>query len=191
LRAEELELTGVVLFSPQIHRDARGYFVETYRQSAYAKWDVGAHFVQDNHSHSMRGVIRGLHYQIDKPQGKLVRVSRGSVFDVAVDVRRGSPQFGRWLGVVLDDASHHQLYIPPGFAHGFCVMSESADVVYKCTEYFDPQRERGLLWNDPDIGIDWPLANTPVLSEKDQKHPRLSEAVLPLWEEARPDRHSA
>ena len=179
LRIEALELPGLLLFSPQVHRDDRGYFLETYRQNVYEQSGLTTRFVQDNHSRSVRGAVRGLHYQLLKPQGKLVRAARGSVFDVAVDVRRGSPQFGRWVGVVLDDVSHRQLYIPPGFAHGFCVMSESADVIYKCTEYFDASSERGVLWDDPDIGIEWPLACAPIVSEKDRGNPRLGDAELP------------
>lgn len=168
-------LAGLLHIEPKVFGDARGFFVETYREQRLMEFGVPA-FVQDNHSRSMRGVLRGLHYQLQQPQGKLVMVARGAVFDVAVDIRRGSPTFGQWYGAVLSDENHHQLYIPPGFAHGFCVLSEDADFLYKCTDYYAPQGERAIAWNDPDIGIDWPLAE-PRLSDKDSRAPRLRDLL--------------
>jgi len=169
-------LAGVLHIEPKVFGDARGFFVETYREQHFMEFGVPA-FVQDNHSRSMHGVLRGLHYQLRQPQGKLVMVARGAVFDVAVDIRKGSPTFGQWYGAVLSDENHHQLFIPPGFAHGFCVLSADADFLYKCTDYYAPQSERAIIWNDPDIGIDWPLPE-PRLSAKDSRAPRLRD-VLP------------
>lgn len=166
-------LPGVLLLEPKVFGDARGFFLEIWQAERYRAAGMPAPFVQDNHSRSRRGVLRGLHYQLVQPQGKLVWVTRGAVFDVAVDVRRGSPQFGRWFGCVLDDENHRQLYIPPGFAHGFCVLSEEADFFYKCTDYYHPQSERGIAWDDPDIGIEWPLREV-SLSGKDQQNRRLN-----------------
>ncbi|HXH03637.1 MAG TPA: dTDP-4-dehydrorhamnose 3,5-epimerase [Candidatus Competibacteraceae bacterium] len=179
----ETELPGVLLLEPRVFGDQRGFFLETYRHNLLREAGV-PDFVQDNHSRSRRGVLRGLHYQLVQPQGKLVRVARGRVFDVAVDVRRGSPSFGRWVGVELDDLAHRQLYIPPGFAHGFVVLSEEADFIYKCTDYYHPQSERGVAWNDPDIGIAWPLTEV-SLSDKDARNPRLHALAptdLPAYE---------
>jgi dTDP-4-dehydrorhamnose 3,5-epimerase len=173
------DLPDVLLLEPKVFGDERGFFLETYRADALHELGIRERFVQDNHSRSQRGVLRGLHYQLEHAQGKLVRAARGRVFDVAVDVRRGSPSFGRWTGHVLDDALHHQLYIPPGFAHGFCVLSEEADFVYKCTDYYHPQSEYGIAWDDPDIGISWPLQEV-LLSARDRRNPRLAEqAQLP------------
>ncbi|MCP5420426.1 MAG: dTDP-4-dehydrorhamnose 3,5-epimerase [Gammaproteobacteria bacterium] len=178
-------LPGVVIVEPRVFGDQRGFFLESYHQDRYTQSGISGHFVQDNHSRSRQGVLRGLHYQLQHPQGKLVGVLRGQVFDVAVDIRRGSPTFGRWEGVMLDDENHRQLYIPPGYAHGFCVLSEIADFVYKCTDYYHPEAEYGIAWNDPAIGIEWP--DRPfVLSEKDARLPRLSEQPpdkLPLYGE--------
>ena len=177
------ELPGVLLIEPNVFGDQRGFFMETYHQARYRETGIPEHFVQDNQSRSRRGVLRGLHYQLVQPQGKLVWVARGQVFDVAVDIRRGSPTFGRWAGAVLDDNNHHQFYIPPGFAHGFCVLSEEADFFYKCTDYYHPQSEQGILWNDPAIGIDWPIQE-PLLSAKDLRLPLLAGQVpekLPLY----------
>ena len=175
MKVTETPLPGVLLLEPPVFGDARGFFVETFREEALAQALPGVRFVQDNQSRSQRGVLRGLHYQLQQPQGKLVRVSRGEVFDVAVDVRVGSPHFGRWFGAVLDDVSHRQMYIPPGFAHGFLVLGEVADFVYKCTDYYHPASEQGIAWDDPELGIDWPLAGlTPQLSAKDLALPRLS-----------------
>jgi dTDP-4-dehydrorhamnose 3,5-epimerase len=171
----ETGLPGVVVFEPEVFGDVRGFFVETFREEWLKQADISTGFVQDNQSRSRKGVLRGLHYQLQHTQGKLVRVSRGAVFDVAVDVRRGSPHFGRWEGVVLDDISHRQLYVPPGFAHGFCVLSEEADFNYKCTDYWHPQSENGILWNDPAVGIRWPdIGQDWVMSDKDRQLPTLA-----------------
>ena len=158
----------VLIVEPKVHGDARGFFFESYNERAFRDaTGVNPVFVQDNHSRSAKGVLRGLHYQVRQPQGKLVRVVRGCAFDVAVDVRKGSPTFGRWVGVELSEENHRQLWIPEGFAHGFLVTSESADFVYKATDYYAPQHERCIAWNDPQIGIDWPLQGQPDLSAKD------------------------
>lgn len=170
------QLPGVVLIEPQVFEDARGFFVETYRKSLFAEAGIATEFVQDNHSRSCFGTLRGLHYQIEHPQGKLVRIISGEVFDVAVDLRRGSPTFGRWTAAQLSEANRHQLYVPPGFAHGFYVLSETAECIYKCTDYYYPQHERTLLWNDPALGIPWPT-DEPLLSEKDQRGVPLSAAL--------------
>lgn len=171
MKITETTLPGVLLIEPKVFGDARGFFIETFRDTCLRDAGVDVTFVQDNQSRSSRGVLRGLHYQLVQPQGKLVRVSAGAVFDVAVDVRVGSPHFGHWFGAVLDDVSHRQLYVPPGFAHGFLVLSETADFVYKCSDYYHPASEQGILWNDPDIGIVWPLAHlAPLLSAKDLAH---------------------
>ena len=167
----------VLLLVPQVHGDARGFFVETARQSVLQEAGI-PELVQHNQSRSRRGVLRGLHYQLVNPQGKLVRCARGQVFDVAVDVRRGSPTFGQSVGVLLDDVAHHQLWVPPGFAHGFLVLSEVADFCYLCSEYYHPQSEQGIAWNDPALRIAWPALaeNTAIqLSAKDQDNPRLAE----------------
>jgi dTDP-4-dehydrorhamnose 3,5-epimerase len=173
-------LDGVILVEPDVHGDTRGYFLETWHARRYAEGGIAVDFVQDNASRSVRGTLRGLHYQEPDAQGKLVRVAVGAVFDVAVDVRRGSPGFGRWYGVELSSENHRQLWVPPGFAHGFCVLSEYADFVYKCTAYYSPTSERALRWDDPDIGIEWPIRD-PILSAKDRAAPRLRDAaVLPV-----------
>lgn len=165
-------LPGVLLFELDRYGDERGFFVETYRADIFRKSGLDLCFVQDNHSRSSRGVLRGLHYQLVQPQGKLVRVARGAVFDVAVDVRSGSPTFGEWYGTTLDDCNMRMMYIPPGFAHGFVVLTEFADFIYKCTDYYHPQSEHGILWNDPDIGIKWPVSDV-NLSGKDADNPLL------------------
>ncbi|MGQ0501993.1 MAG: dTDP-4-dehydrorhamnose 3,5-epimerase [Panacagrimonas sp.] len=176
MKITESPLPGVFVLEPKAFGDARGFFVETFRESLLAEHGVASHFVQDNHSRSRRGILRGLHYQLVQPQGKLVRVTRGRVFDVAVDIRRGSPNFGQWFGLELDDVSHRMLYVPPKFAHGFLVLSDEADFVYKCTDYYHPASERGVLWNDPGIGIQWPDAGvTPLLSGKDAVLPGLAD----------------
>jgi len=173
------ELPGVLLVEPKVHGDARGFFFEAYHQRRYADAGIPGPFVQDNVSRSTRGILRGLHYQHPRGQGKLVWVLAGSVFDVAVDVRRGSPTFGKWVGVELSDQNRRQLWIPAGFAHGFCVTSESADFAYKCTDFYAPEHEQTILWNDPRIGIRWPLEQ-PRLSAKDAAGKRLGEqTVLP------------
>lgn len=178
------DLPGVVLIEPAVYRDQRGFFLETYHAGKYRAAGVEGIFVQDNQSHSVRGTVRGLHAQRHRPQGKLVRVLRGEIFDVAVDIRRSSPSFRRWVGVRLSAESFLQIYIPPGFAHGFCVLSETAEVEYKCTELYDPADEFGILWNDPELDITWPVRE-PILSEKDRTAPRLAELtdVLPVFRE--------
>lgn len=171
----QTELAGVVVVEPQVFADERGFFMETYHRPKFAAAGIDLEFVQDNHSQSRRGVLRGLHYQLAQPQGKLVRVVRGSVFDVAVDLRRSSPTFARWVGYELSESNRRQLYVPPGFAHGFCVTSDVAEVIYKCTEVYTPQDERTVLWNDPALGIKWPIAN-PTVSAKDERGVALSQA---------------
>jgi len=162
-------LPDVVILEPRVFPDERGFFLESWNARDFvAATGIAATFVQDNHSRSQRGVLRGLHYQIVQPQGKLVRVARGSVFDVAVDLRKSSATFGRWVGAELSESNHRQLWVPPGFAHGFLVLSESADFIYKTTDYYAPQHERCLIWNDPEVGIDWPLAGEPLLAGKDR-----------------------
>lgn len=167
-------LRGVILVEPDVHRDARGFFLETYHAGKYKEGGIDAVFVQDNHSRSGRHTLRGLHAQWRRPQGKLVRTLQGEIFDVAVDVRTGSPTFGKWFGARLTSENHHQLWVPAGFIHGFCVLSETAEVEYKCTDLYDPGGELGVLWNDPAIGIEWPVAQ-PILSPKDAAAPRLAE----------------
>jgi len=172
---------GPVLIEPAVHGDARGFFVETYRASALAERGIVHDWVQDNHSRSARGVLRGLHYQLQQPQGKLVRVVGGEVFDVAVDVRRSSPTFKKWVGVRLSDENKRMLWIPPGFAHGFLVLSERADFLYKTTAYYHQPGDRALLWNDPALGVQWPLeeiGGSPSLSAKDQAAAPLDKAEL-------------
>lgn len=164
----------VLLVEPAVFNDSRGFFKEMFHAEKYRAHGLPGVFVQDNHSRSSRGVLRGLHYQLKQPQGKLVSVLAGEVFDVAMDVRKGSPRFGQWVGVILSGENHHQLYIPPGFAHGFCVISEYADFFYKCTDFYAPGDEYGILWNDPDLGIKWPQMNY-LLSESDRALPRLSD----------------
>ncbi|MBE2257957.1 MAG: dTDP-4-dehydrorhamnose 3,5-epimerase [Candidatus Accumulibacter sp.] len=161
-------LPDVLIVEPKVFGDARGFFLESWNRKGFADLGLAADFVQDNHSRSRRGVLRGLHYQLQQPQGKLVRVTSGAVFDVAVDLRRSSPKFGCWEGVELSDANQRMLWIPPGFAHGFLVLSETADFLYKTTEYYAPEHERCILWNDPEVGVDWPLDGEPALSAKDQ-----------------------
>lgn len=162
-------IPDVVLIRPRVFADARGYFLESWEERKFAAAGIDAHFVQDNHSHSARGVLRGLHYQVSQPQGKLVRVVRGAAFDVAVDLRRSSPSFGRWISTELSESNHHMLWVPPGFAHGFLALTEAVDFLYRCTDFYAPALERTILWNDPDLGVDWPLDRTgaPVLSAKD------------------------
>lgn len=175
---ENTELAGVVVCTPDVFRDGRGFFLETYHAQRYADGGVRAVFVQDNRSRSSKNVLRGLHYQLHRPQAKLLSCTRGTVFDVAVDIRRGSPSFGKWTGVVLSEDNFKQIYIPAGFAHGFCVLSETAEIAYKCSEFYDPRDDRGIRWNDPDIAVSWPVAD-PVLSRKDTLHPFLRDAELP------------
>lgn len=169
------DLPEVLIIEPKVHGDNRGFFYESFQAARYAEAGVAGTFVQDNVSRSVKGTLRGLHFQEPKPQGKLVQVLRGRVFDVAVDVRRGSPRFGRWVGLELSESVFRQLWIPPGFAHGFCVLSDSADFFYKCTEIYSQQTERGIAWNDPTIGVRWPL-DEPILSGKDRAAPLLEQA---------------
>jgi dTDP-4-dehydrorhamnose 3,5-epimerase len=163
------ELPGVMLVEPQVFGDHRGFFMESWHKTKFADGGIDVRFVQDNHSRSARGILRGLHIQLKHTQGKLVRVTAGEIFDVAVDLRKDSPQFGQWVGRVLSDSNRHQLWVPPGFGHGFCVLSESADVIYKCTDFYAPEHELTLAWDDPTVGIRWPLVAgaAPVLSGKD------------------------
>ena len=173
----ETSIPDVLLLEPTVHGDARGYFMETFRESWLHEYGIDLNFVQDNQSCSSQGTLRGLHYQLKKPQGKLVRVASGEVFDVAVDMREGSATFGRWAGDILSAQNKRQLWVPPGFAHGFYVLSESAELYYKCTDYYFPEHEQNLLWNDPDVGIEWPLLNgSPLLSGKDCAGLLLAEA---------------
>lgn len=174
MNVEPTPLPGVLLLHPQVFGDERGYFKETWNRRRFQEAGLDLDFVQDNLSFSAKGILRGLHFQYPNPQGKLVQVLLGEVFDVAVDVRRGSPYFGRWFGTVLSAGNHLQMYIPQGFAHGFCVLSESALFAYKCTEFYDPSAEFSLRWDDSDLGIDWPI-RTPRLSSKDENALRLSE----------------
>lgn len=174
MRFVPTELPGVVLIEPDVHRDGRGFFLETFHARRYDAAGIPGPFVQDNHSHSTRGTLRGLHAQLRRPQGKLVRAVAGQMFDVAVDIRRGSPTFGRWVGVTLSGGNYQQLYIPPGFAHGFCVLSDEVDVEYKCTDFYDPSDEISVRWDDPEIGVRWPVAE-PILSKRDALAPRLGE----------------
>ena len=172
-------LEGLALLAPTVHGDERGFLVETYRADAWARHGIPTEFVQDNHSRSRRGTLRGIHFQTQPGQGKLVRVARGSVYDVVVDLRRGSPTFGEWEGVELDDERGLQLWIPVGFGHGFCVTSEVADFVYKCTSYYDPATESGFSFADPDVGIEWPEGEL-IYSERDHNAPRLAEIDPPF-----------
>lgn len=167
-------IPDVLIIEPKVFGDERGFFFESFNQKAFNEaTGLDVNFVQDNHSRSAKGVLRGLHYQVQQPQGKLVRVVRGAVFDVAVDIRQGSPTFGKWVGVELSEENHKQLWVPPGFAHGFLVLSDSAEFLYKTTDYYAPQHERSIAWNDSAIGIAWPISTTPNLSLKDM-------AALPL-----------
>jgi dTDP-4-dehydrorhamnose 3,5-epimerase len=174
LRRLPTELDGTLLLEPAAHADARGFFVETFRRDAWAEHGVDVEFVQHNHSRSGRGTLRGLHFQTEPGQAKLVRCARGRIFDVAVDLRRGSPTYRRWEGHLLDDELHRQLFVPVGFAHGFAVLSEVADVAYLCSSVYDPATEAGVAWNDPELGIEWPI-DEPLLSERDRGAPSLAE----------------
>ena len=190
MHVEPLRIEGLVAIEPAVHGDERGFFIETYRREWHARAGIPdvTDFVQDNHSRSGRGVVRGLHFQIGAGVAKLVRCARGRILDVAVDLRAGSPTFGQWEAIELDDRTMRELYVPVGFAHGFCVLSEVADVLYKQTAYYDAGIERGIAWDDPDLGIEWPLAAEElIVSERDAAAPRLSEiaAELPFrWEPA-------
>ena len=175
-RRLETKLDGVVLLEPQVHGDERGFLVETFRRDKWAEVGIGVDFVQHNQSRSVRNTLRGLHFQTEPGQAKLVRCPRGKIFDVAVDLRRGSPTYGQWEGHVLDDEAHRQLFVPAGFGHGFAVLSEIADVIYLLSSIYDPATEAGIAWDDPDIGVEWPVAD-PLLSERDKKAPRLAEVA--------------
>lgn len=180
MKAIQTEIPDVLIIEPKVFGDARGFFFESFNQAAFDA-AVGEHvsFVQDNHSRSAKGVLRGLHYQIQQPQGKLVRVTRGTVYDVAVDIRKSSPTFGRWVGVELSEQNQKQFWVPAGFAHGFLVLSESADFLYKTTEYYAPSHEKCIVWNDADLNIQWPVAGlNPLLSQKDQQGSSFAEAAL-------------
>jgi dTDP-4-dehydrorhamnose 3,5-epimerase len=172
VRVVPSRLTGVLVIEPDVHEDDRGFFLETYHADRYCEHGITAQFVQDNHSRSIGGTLRGLHLQLRRPQGKLIHVIEGEIFDVAVDVRRGSPMFGRWVGVSLSAANFKQCFIPPGFAHGFCVVTPVAQVEYKCTDVYDPGSEIGIAWNDPTIAITWPIS-APTLSARDSRLPTL------------------
>jgi len=174
MQFQKTKIPDVILVEPDVYGDARGYFKETYQQERYRQGGISREFVQDNFSRSCSGTLRGLHFQIEHTQGKLLQVMQGEIYDVAVDLRRSSETFGKWIGEILSAENHRQLYVPPGFAHGFYVLSESADVFYKCTDFYYPEHERTLIWNDTDVGVDWPLAGEPTLSEKDQQGRPLS-----------------
>jgi dTDP-4-dehydrorhamnose 3,5-epimerase len=176
MKVIETSLPGVLLLEPRVFGDERGFFMESYNKRAMSEAGITQEFVQDNHSRSAKGVLRGLHYQIKQPQGKLVRVVAGEVYDVAVDMRRRSPHFGRWTGMRLSAENKRMAWVPPGFAHGFCVLSEFAEFLYKTTDYYAPEHERTLLWNDPGLGIDWPLDGDPMLSGKDSQGKPFAEA---------------
>ncbi|GGH93897.1 dTDP-4-dehydrorhamnose 3,5-epimerase [Pseudomonas fluvialis] len=176
MKVLETVLPGVLIIEPKVFADARGFFLESYQAERYRQLGIAHTFVQDNHSRSARGVLRGLHFQRSRPQGKLVSVSRGSVYDVTVDINPASPTCGQFVAVELNDENHRQLWIPPGYAHGFCVLSDIADVQYKCTDYYIPEDEGGLLWNDPQVNIPWPIEQ-PLLSAKDQRNPTLAQLL--------------
>ncbi len=172
------KLPEVMIIKPRVFGDARGFFLETCHDQKFAEAGIKARFVQDNHSHSAQHTLRGLHFQIEHPQGKLVRVTRGAVFDVAVDMRRSSPRFGQWVGVTLSDDNHYMLWVPPGFAHGYLALSAEIDFLYKCTDFYAPQHERALRWDDPAVGVKWPLPAgvAPMMSGKDAVAPLLRDA---------------
>jgi dTDP-4-dehydrorhamnose 3,5-epimerase len=183
LKFTEQSLPGVILIEPKVFEDSRGFFMETYHMGKYGEGGLDKSFVQDNLSHSRRHTLRGLHYQLKHPQCKLVYVITGEILDIAVDIRRGSPTFGQWTGTLLSEKNKHQLFVPKGFAHGFCVLSETADVMYKCTDLYAPGDEYGILWSDPTIDVLWPVDN-PILSEKDARNPVLKdvpETLLPAY----------
>ena len=177
MKVEKTKLDGVLVLQPQIFEDERGFFLESFNKFDYKEVGINFDFVQDNHSHSSKGVLRGLHFQRTRPQGKLVRVVKGEVFDVAVDLRKDSSTFGQWEAIILTEKNKTQFWVPPGFAHGFLVLSESADFEYKCTDYYNPHDELSLLWSDPDLDIPWPITN-PKLSKKDAKAKKLTDLNL-------------
>jgi dTDP-4-dehydrorhamnose 3,5-epimerase len=173
----ETHLPGVIIIEPKLFGDKRGFFLETYREDILNDAGINAHFVQDNHSRSTRGVLRGMHYQMQHTQGKLVRVATGAVYDVAVDVRHGSPTFGQWYGTELNEENMRMMYVPAGYAHGFVVLSATTDFMYKCTDYYHPQSEQGIAWDDPNIGIEWPITDV-TLSEKDKNNVSLKNQLV-------------
>jgi len=180
MKFEPTSLPGIIKIIPTVHEDARGFFMETWQAQKFAAGGIQAEFVQENYSQSIRGTLRGLHYQVEVPQGRLVRVVEGAVFDVSVDLRRGSPNYGRWVGEILSAENRHQLWVPPGFAHGFLAMTDTAGFQYNCTEYYAPEHDRSIRWDDPDIGVEWPLPPgvQPILSEKDFAAPYLRDAEV-------------
>jgi dTDP-4-dehydrorhamnose 3,5-epimerase len=179
MKVIETKLPGVLIIEPRVFGDERGFFVETYQEDRYQEMGIKETFVQDNYSRSDKGVLRGLHYQLEHPQGKLVHVSAGEVFDVALDIRYGSPTFGQWHGILISAENHRQYYVPPGYAHGFVVLSETADFLYKCTDLYYPKDQGAVLWNDPDISIEWPLTDV-SLSQKDKVAPRIADIPVEL-----------
>ena len=184
IKFTKTDLPDVLLIDPEVFKDSRGFFMETFHQKKYAEAGINQTFIQDNYSHSTRGTLRGLHYQLKNPQGKLVYVITGEIYDIAVDIRRGSPGFGKWVGQYLSDKNRRQIFVPEGFAHGFCVISETADVLYKTTDLYNPDDEYGVLWSDPTIGIKWPV-EMPVVSDKDKQFPGLKEVPetdLPIYQ---------
>jgi len=180
LRISESKIKQVLIIEPNVFQDERGFFMETFRANLLAENGINYQFVQDNHSGSKKNILRGLHYQIKNPQGKLVRAIRGQIFDVAVDLRRSSDTFGKWVSIILSEENKKIFWIPPGFAHGYYVLSDWAEIVYKATDYYAPEYDRSLLWNDPDLGIDWPIPSgiEPILSQKDRNARRLKEAEV-------------
>ena len=177
---EQTGLPGIVKIVPTVHEDSRGFFVENWQSKKFSQCGIDAAFVQENFSHSKQGTLRGIHYQIKQPQGRLVRVVQGKVFDVSIDLRRSSPHFGQWTGEILSAENGHQLWVPPGFGHGFLVLSETAGFQYNCTDFYAPEFDRSIRWDDPAIGIDWPLpkGESPLLSEKDEAAPNMKDAEL-------------
>ncbi|HVQ61674.1 MAG TPA: dTDP-4-dehydrorhamnose 3,5-epimerase [Burkholderiales bacterium] len=178
MKVTPTRLAGLLLLEPKVFGDTRGFFFESWNEKEFERAGIRVKFVQDNHSRSEKGVLRGLHYQVRQPQGKLVRVTAGEIFDVAVDIRRGSPTFGKWEGARLSAQSKSMFWIPVGFAHGFCVLSDSAEVLYKTTDFYAPEHERCIAWNDPDLAIDWPLSGAPALSRRDTAGVRLRDAEV-------------
>ena len=174
MNIKETNIPGVLILEPKVFTDDRGYFLETWNSMRYEQAGIPGPFVQDNISFSTKGILRGLHFQYPQSQGKLIQVLLGEVMDIVVDIRVGSPTYGQWISEVLSESNHRQMYIPPGFAHGYCVTSEAAIFSYKCTDFYNPATEHGIIWNDPDIGIEWPVAE-PILSKKDAVYPRLEE----------------
>ncbi len=175
-RRLETEIPGLVLIEAEAHGDERGFLLESFREAEWRELGVDVGFVQENHSRSRKGILRGIHFQLRPGQAKLVRCVRGRIWDVAVDLRRGSPTYRRWQGFELSDTNHRQLFVPVGFGHGFCVLSDEADVAYKLSSYYDPEQEAGIRWDDPDVGIDWPISD-PVLSERDRTAPTLAQVA--------------